>query len=1857
MRFGLQVKQTGLRLIACLLFLFVCLSAILGVLFGTGSTVFAADLEEQEEWKPYTASTFSPVVVLENGISPWASAIEFKAYAYQPELSTKTGAYFGARCGISYNSGQYVLPMTGELRIDLRDSSGAAPVTYKTQTWTYGGSGIQNTTPFIHTELGKWKPSVAGLNPDVTLSGDTVDGTTWSAGYYGHANKTFVYGRAIMTWRQNGGSVTLQPSSGQLVAVGTNSDADGFLGLPYTDVLKNAYIRVDTNSANTPVTAATATQDVTRLVDQGSVTNQTIYTDMDWLTSDQPTHTDQTVDFGTVDSAAGSYSTTVADAGKYLHVTFTTYGGNQTTKTVRIPNAYRIHYDSQGGSAVASSEAVFSGYNRQVTSIEPVRNGYKFLGWYTAPNQGGLKYEAGRSIKMENDVTLYAAWKIDHRIDTEVVNGTITESMSEIDAGSTKTITYQPKDGYRLQSITVDGRVLSAAEMERYSHAYTFSNIQGSHSIKVVYGKGYDITTIVENGWIDDSKTNVEEGTDVTIEYGPDDGCRLKQILVDGYPVNLEGFADSYEFTNIQQNHTIKVIYSPAFYVDTYVENGTITDPDFAVNPGDDKFIEYSANDGYQLKSIEVDGVLLSEDELLANQHHYLFSNVQADHEIRVIYEKVQTYMVTLEVEGGTTTTPEITDIAAGGSARIRWAKASTKHVMTSVTINGEAQDVDAWKSKTSWQFTDIHEDLHVKIVFAGDPVYRIDTDAEHGTIDAAKTGITSGSSVTVSYQPDAGYELSRIEVDGSEVPTEGNESQYKFTNVRENHTIYVVFTKIPSYTVTTSVEHGTITPTQTDVPRGDTVEIEYTPEAGYELESVTVDGGAVDISRYPDSYVFTDIQEDHDISVVFVPETTYTITTSVIHGQITETQTGVKKGSRVEIEYTGDVGCRLKSVTVDGLDLDLTSGQYDSSYVFDQIGGDHWIHVVYEEVTKYRVETSVEGGTISPSKTDLEAGDSYDVNYAPDGDKVLKSITVDDQPVNIQDFPDHYLFSDIQGNHKIHVVFGDPDLYQVTHSAEHGSSACTPEMGNGYRPGTDVEVSFEAEEGYHLASLTVDGESVSISGYDPHAFTYAFDNLQADHVIHAVFEADPVYQVETRVEGGTITPSKTDLAPGSQMTVEYQPNAGYELSSIEVDGEPVSIADYESQYVFADIQENHTIHVVFTKIPSYTVTTSVEHGTITPTVSDVQRGDRVEIQYAPEEGYELESVTVDGKAVDVSKYPDSYVFADVRADHTISVVFAPEATYSVTTSVEHGTISESVSGVKKGSDVTVTYAPDEGYKLVSILVDGAAVGLSGHEDAYVFENMQADHEIHVVFGRDFAVTTSVEGGTITPSNHAVQPGEDVLVEYAPEDENKYLESVTVDGEPVDLEEFPDSYPFEDVQESHSIHVVYRDYLKVTTEVEYGTISESVDRLKAGSDVTVTYGPESGYHLGQLLVDGVELSADELAQYGSAYEFLDIQENHHIKVVFVPDDTYSVNTSVVGGTITDSVSGIQAGSDVEITYAPNEGYVLKSITVDGNAVDVSKHPDSYVFANVQGNHEISVVYEKEIAVYDVSTKVTGGTITPDQLDVPEGTDVRIEYTPEDGYVLDRVIVDGKDVDVSKYPDSYVFPELDRDHMIEVVFQAVTYSVSTFVEHGVITDSVDGVKKGSDVTVMFSPEDGYVLEHIVIDGVPMDTEDMRDHYGEGGKDQSYVFSEISEDHTIRVVYGKKPEPAKDPTIEITKIIEDLDAVVYAKGTPVFTFHIYGTSEDGTRLDFYRTIELEPGSSVGKVRLTVPYGSYHITELSTHGWGVAEGTSDTVSLVVKAGDGDSAPVEQAVFTNRPVRYDSYTHNGLVVNELSR
>ena len=104
------------------------------------------------------------------------------------------------------------------------------------------------------------------------------------------------------------------------------------------------------------------------------------------------------------------------------------------------------------------------------------------------------------------------------------------------------------------------------------------------------------------------------------------------------------------------------------------------------------------------------------------------------------------------------------------------------------------------------------------------------------------------------------------------------------------------------------------------------------------------------------------------------------------------------------------------------------------------------------------------------------------------------------------------------------------------------------------------------------------------------------------------------------------------------------------------------------------------------------------------------------------------------GKDWRAGKIPDS-AFTGVKASGTskkIHIVVRPQV-YYIYTSCSNGTITTS-NLYLAAQNYTINYAPNPGYKLSSVTVDGKSKSISTYAKSYTFNKLDESHSIHVVF-------------------------------------------------------------------------------------------------------------------------------------------------------------------------------------------------------------------------------------------------------------------------------------------------------------------------------------------------------------------------------------------------------------------------------------------------------------------------------------------------------------------------------------------
>lgn len=502
---------------------------------------------------------------------------------------------------------------------------------------------------------------------------------------------------------------------------------------------------------------------------------------------------------------------------------------------------------------------------------------------------------------------------------------------------------------------------------------------------------------------------------------------------------------------------------------------------------------------------------------------------------------------------------------------------------------------------------------------------------------------------------------------------------------------------------------------------------------------------------------------------------------------------------------------------------------------------------------------------------------------------------------------------------------------------------------------------------------------------------------------------------------GGSISPAgATTVNEGTNQTYTITPNPGYHVANVTVDG--VSQGAITS-HTFTNVQAGHTIAATFA-LNTYTITASAgANGSVSPAgATTVNHGSNQTYTITPNSGYAVTDVVVDG----VSRGAiTSYAFTNVTANHTISATFGPTGYVITTNPGANGAITPSSPTVAPGSNQTFLITPNTGYHVVDVVVDGASQGALG---SFTFYNVvAAGHTISATFAiNQYAITTSAgANGSISPVSPVVNYGSNQTFTITP-NAGYHVANVVVDGTSMGA---VTTHTFYTVAANHTISATFalNTYTITTSAGANGAITPSSPTVNHGSNQTFAITPNSGYVVSDVLVDGV--SAGPV----TSYTFSNVTASHTISATFTGTTYRIVASAGANGTISPSGNVVVAsGSNQTFSFAPNTGYHVASVLVDS----VSQGPlSSYTFSSVAASHTISVTFA--INTYTITTSPgSNGTIAPASPTVNHGANQTFAITPNSGYRISSVSVDGSSQGALT---SYTFSNVTANHTLAAAF--------------------------------------------------------------------------------------------------------------------------------------------------------------------------------------------------------------------------
>jgi len=220
------------------------------------------------------------------------------------------------------------------------------------------------------------------------------------------------------------------------------------------------------------------------------------------------------------------------------------------------------------------------------------------------------------------------------------------------------------------------------------------------------------------------------------------------------------------------------------------------------------------------------------------------------------------------------------------------------------------------------------------------------------------------------------------------------------------------------------SCTNGTTSPSgSVGVNYGGSQMFTFTPNAGYHVDSVVVDGSKVDSTT---SYTFINDTTNHTIWVTFAINTFTVISTAGSHGSVSPAgTTTVNYGANQVFIFAPMTGYHADSVYVDGVGQGLLA----TTDTIKNVTANHTIRVTFT-INQYKITASAIGhGTISPTDSvSMSYGGNQAFTISPNGDYRIDSVVVDGIRA---DSTTSYTFINVTTDHSI-VAYFSLDLHTL---------------------------------------------------------------------------------------------------------------------------------------------------------------------------------------------------------------------------------------------------------------------------------------------------------------------------------------------------------------------------------------------------------------------------------------------------------------------------------------------------------------------------------------------------------------------------------------------------------------------------------------------------------------------------------------------------------------------------------------------------------------------------------------------------------------------------------------------------------
>lgn len=585
-----------------------------------------------------------------------------------------------------------------------------------------------------------------------------------------------------------------------------------------------------------------------------------------------------------------------------------------------------------------------------------------------------------------------------------------------------------------------------------------------------------------------------------------------------------------------------------------------------------------------------------------------------------------------------------------------------------------------------------------------------------------------------------------------------------------------------------------------------------------------------------------------------------------------------------------------------------------------------------------------------------------------------------------------------------------------------------------------------------------------------------------------------------------------------------------------------------------------------------------------------LNEGTSATITFTPDNGYRIKSVKVNSTDVTSSISNNQYTISNITVNTALEVEFEaiPPITYTLSikatgsgsasynsTIIRGNTISFTVND---GTSATITFTPDNGYRIANLYVNNINVTSGISNNKYTISNISKNTTVEVTF-EAIPVTTyslsikSTGGGSVSyngttirskTSSFIVNEGSSVSITLTP-DNGYRIKSVKENDTNVTLYVSNGTYNINSVTRNTTVEVEFEvipptTYTLSIKSTGNGSVSYDGNTIRSktstftvneGASATISFTPDTGYRVKSVKVNSADVTS---SVSNNQYIINNITTNTTLEIEFetIPITTYTLTVKATGSGYAscngNSIRGetstftMEEGTSATITFIPDNGNRIKSAKVNNTDVISSIIDNTYTIRSISSDTFVEVEFEAiPPTTYSLIISATGnGNVTYNNttlknqtqtFTVTEGSYATITISPEDGYRIKSVVQDGSDVTASVDNNQYTTKMITSNTTLEVTFEAIPIPIYTLS----VTASGNGmvncmntivknkteafsIEEGTTVIVTFSPDNGYQVASVKVNNSDVTAE---------VSNNSYSINMMKDNTTLEVAFEAMP----------------------------------------------------------------------------------------------------------------------------------